>query len=93
MKAIWENTVVAESDNTIVVEGNHYFPPDSIKKDCFGPSDTHSTVPLEGRGQLLSREGGREGQLRCRLVLSRTQGSRKSIKDYVAFWRGVKVTE
>ena len=43
MKAIWEDTVVAESEQTIVVEGNHYFPPDSIKKACFGPSDTHST--------------------------------------------------
>ena len=48
MKATWENTVVAESNQTVVVEGNHYFPPDSIKKDCFPPSDTHSTCPWKG---------------------------------------------
>ena len=42
MKAIWKNTVVAESDETIVIEGNHYFPPDAIKQEYFKPGDGHS---------------------------------------------------
>ena len=45
MKAIWESQILAESNQTIVVEGNHYFPPESIKKDFFKESDTHTTCP------------------------------------------------
>ena len=48
MKATWENTVLAESEMTIVVEGNHYFPPDSIKKEFFRMSETHSNCPWKG---------------------------------------------
>jgi len=48
MKATWQDTVLAESDRTVVVEGNHYFPPDSIKKEFFRASDTHSTCPWKG---------------------------------------------
>ena len=48
MKATWENTIIAESDKTVVVEGNHYFPPDSIKREYFSSSDTHTTCPWKG---------------------------------------------
>lgn len=48
MKAIWEDTVVADSDKTIVIEGNHYFPPNSIKTEHFLPSDTQSTCHWKG---------------------------------------------
>ena len=48
MKASWENRVITESNETVVVEGNHYFPPDSIKKEFFLQSDTHSTCPWKG---------------------------------------------
>jgi uncharacterized protein (DUF427 family) len=48
MTASWENTVIAESDRTIVIEGNHYFPPDSIKKEFFQQGDTHA--PALGKG-------------------------------------------
>ena len=48
MKATWENMVLAESDKTIVIEGNHYFPPDSVKKEYFRASDKHSTCPWKG---------------------------------------------
>ncbi len=78
MKAIWENTVIAESNDTIVVEDNHYFPPDSIKKDCFTPSATHSTCPWKGLASYYQRAGRRQGQSRCRLVLSGAQGCRQA---------------
>ena len=77
MKAIWENTLLAESDKTIVVEGNHYFPSDSIKKEFFKPSDTHSTCPWKGLASYYQRPSRREGQSRCRLVLSRAERSRQ----------------
>ena len=48
MKAIWENTVLAESENTIVIEGNHYFPPGSVRRDYFCPSETHTTCHWKG---------------------------------------------
>ena len=48
MKAIWNNTVIAESDDTVIIENNHYFPEESIKKDFFKPSDTHTTCPWKG---------------------------------------------
>ena len=48
MQAIWNDTVLAESDNTIVVEGNHYFPPQTINREHFRPSDTHTTCSWKG---------------------------------------------
>ena len=48
MKAIWMDTVIADSDNTVIVEGNHYFPPDSVKKEHIRPSNTHTTCPWKG---------------------------------------------
>ena len=56
MKAIWNNTVIAESDNTLVVENNHYFPPDSIKKEFFKSSETHTNCPWKGMVSYYSVE-------------------------------------
>ena len=59
MKATWEDTIIAESDKTVVVEGNHYFPSDSIKREYFSPSNTHTTCPWKGSRKLLPRPGRR----------------------------------
>ena len=48
MRAIWKDTVIAESDDTVVVEGNHYFPPDAVRSDVLRPSDTHTICPWKG---------------------------------------------
>ena len=48
MKAVWNGTTLAESDTTVVVEGNHYFPPESIRTEYFRDSDTHTTCPWKG---------------------------------------------
>ena len=74
MKATWENTLLAESDKTIVVEGNHYFPPESVKQEYFRTSEKQSTCPLERACQLLSRSSRRKSESRCCLVLPGTEG-------------------
>lgn len=53
MKAIWNNTLIAESNDTKIVENNHYFPQDSIKEDYFTPSDSHTQCPWKGEAVLL----------------------------------------
>ena len=65
MKATLENTIIAESDKTVVVEGNHYFPPDSIKREYLSPSDTHTTCPWKGIAS------GEIDQRSCRLLARR----------------------
>ncbi|HAZ25703.1 MAG TPA: hypothetical protein DCY95_14830, partial [Algoriphagus sp.] len=54
MKAIWNNQVIAESDQTVVIEGNHYFPRESVKKEFLKDSDTHSTCPWKGQASYYS---------------------------------------
>lgn len=93
MKAVWENTVVAESNETIVVEGNHYFPPDSIKKDCFAPSDTHSTCHWKGLASYYHVKMGEQVNQDAAWFYPDPKEAANSIKNYVAFWRGVNVTE
>jgi uncharacterized protein (DUF427 family) len=93
MKAIWENNVVAESTETLVVEGNHYFPPDSIKKDCFTPSDTHSTCPWKGLARYYHVKVGEQVNQDAAWFYPEPMEAAKSIKDYVAFWRGVTVSD
>lgn len=93
MKAVWENTVVAESNETIVVEGNHYFPPDSIKKDCFAPSDTHSTCHWKGLASYYHVKVGEQVNQDAAWFYPDPKEAANSIKNYVAFWRGVNVTE
>ena len=93
MKAVWENTVVAESNETIVIEGNHYFPPDSIKKDYFAPSDTHSTCPWKGLASYYHVKAGEKLNQDAAWFYPEPKEAAKSIKSYVAFWRGVNVTE
>ena len=72
MKAIWNDTIIAESNDTILVENNHYFPAESIKKEYFKSSSTHSTCPWKGVASYYNLEvnGGKQ---RCSLVLPRDQ--------------------
>ena len=93
MKASWENTVIAESDRTIVIEGNYYFPPESIKKEFFQQSDTHSTCPWKGLASYYSLRVGDNLNQDAAWYYPEPKEAAKSIKGYVAFWRGVNVTE
>jgi uncharacterized protein (DUF427 family) len=93
MKAIWENTVLAQSDKTIVIEGNHYFPPESMKREFFKLSDTHSTCPWKGLASYYNVQVGEKVNPDAAWYYPEPKNAAKSIKDHVAFWRGVKVSE
>ena len=91
MKATWNGEVVAESDETVVVEGNHYFPPSSIKKEFFKETDTHTVCPWKGTASYFSLEVNGEENKDAAWYYPETSELAKNIKGYVAFWNGVKV--
>jgi uncharacterized protein (DUF427 family) len=91
MKATWEDTIIAESDKTVVVEGNHYFPPDSIKREYFFPSETHSNCPWKGIASYYNVRIGDRSNQDAAWYYPAPKEAANSIKNYVAFWRGVKV--
>ena len=93
MKAIWNDKVIAESEDTIVVEGNHYFPASAIKKEFFKESDTHSTCPWEGVASYYSLHVDGKENKDAAWYYPETSELAKNIKGYVAFWKGVKVGE
>ena len=91
MKAIWNDTVIAESDDTIVIENNHYFPADSIKKEYFKPSDTHSVCHWKGTASYYTLDVNGQKNVDAAWYYPETSELAKQIKGYVAFWKGVKV--
>ena len=93
MKAIWNNTVIAESDATKVIEGNHYFPPESIKKDFFVPSTTHTTCPWKGEASYYTLEVNGETNADAAWYYPEASAMAKQIEGYVAFWKGVAIEE
>jgi uncharacterized protein (DUF427 family) len=93
MKATWEGTVIAESDQTITMEGNHYFPPNSLKSEYFSPSATHTTCHWKGIASYYNVKVGDKNNTDAAWYYPEPKEAAKSIKGYVAFWRGVSVAE
>lgn len=93
MKAIWNGQVVAESNDTLVIENNHYFPPTSIKKKFFISSDTHTVCPWKGTASYYSLKVNGEVNKDAAWYYPEAKKAAEQIKNYVAFWRGVKVTD
>jgi uncharacterized protein (DUF427 family) len=91
MKATWENAVLADSDGTVVIEGNHYFPAESLKRDYLQSSDTHSTCPWKGLASYYNVVVGDKVNKDAAWYYPEPKDAAKQIKDYVAFWKGVKV--
>jgi uncharacterized protein (DUF427 family) len=91
MKATWKGAVLAESDETVVVEGNHYFPAASIKKEHFRESETHTVCPWKGTASYYDVVVGGELNKDAAWYYPQPKDAAKEIKDCVAFWRGVKV--
>lgn len=89
MKAIWNNTVIAESNDTIVVEGNNYFPADSIKKEYFEESDTKSTCPWKGLASYYSLRVNDDENKDAAWYYPEPSEAAGHIKNHIAFWRGV----
>lgn len=93
MKAIWKDTIIAESEQTIVVEGNHYFPPDAIKAEYLQPSNTHTMCPWKGVASYYSVVVNGETNKDAAWYYPDAKDAAKNIENHVAFWKGVTVTE
>lgn len=91
MKAIWRDAVLAESDKTEVVEGNHYFPPDAINREYFSESQTHTTCPWKGEASYYDVVVNGEVNRDAAWYYPEPKPAAINIKDHVAFWRGVTV--
>ena len=91
MKAIWNDTVVAESDDTVVVEGNHYFPVHSIKQEFFTPSDTTTVCGWKGTANYYSLSAGGERNPDAAWYYANPKDAAREIEGRVAFWKGVQV--
>ncbi len=91
MKATWNGATIAESEDTVVVEGNHYFPSDSVRAEYLRDSDTHTTCPWKGLASYKTIEV--DGQLNADAAwyYPEPKDAAAEIKDRFAFWRGVEV--
>ena len=87
MKVTWEGVVLAESDATVVVEGNHYFPPDSVKREFFKGSDLHTTCPWKGLASYYSIEVNGKQLKDAAWYYPEPKSAASQIKDHVAFYR------
>lgn len=92
MKAIWNDKVIAESTDTVVIENNHYFPHDSIKKEFYKPSQTHSVCPWKGEASYYTIEVDGKVNTDAAWFYPEVSELAKGIKNRVAFWKGVEVT-
>jgi uncharacterized protein (DUF427 family) len=93
MKASWKNQVLAESNDTVVVEGNHYFPADSINKTYFEPSNSHTTCPWKGEASYYNVVVNGQINKDAAWYYPQPKDAAAQVKNRVAFWRGVKVEE
>lgn len=93
MKVIWMNEALAESDKTIIVEGNHYFPPDSIHMDFFRNSDTKTVCSWKGVASYYDVVVDGSTNKDAAWYYAEPSDAASQIKNYVAFWKGVKVLE
>ena len=93
MQATWHDIVVAESDETIIVEGNHYFPPGSLNTDVLEPSDTTTVCSWKGTAHYFSVVDGDERNVDAAWYYPDPLPAAQDITGYVAFWRGVVVAD
>jgi uncharacterized protein (DUF427 family) len=91
MKAVWNNIVVAESNKTIVIDGNHYFPSESIYKQYFEESNTHTTCPWKGEASYYHLVVNGEKNKDAAWYYPAPKEAAKDITHHVAFWKGVEV--
>ena len=90
-RAIWNGAVLAESDDTVVVEGNHYFPSDSIDQQYFKASDHTSNCPWKGEASYYHVEANGQVNENAAWVYVEPKAAASEIKDRIAFWKGVIV--
>jgi uncharacterized protein (DUF427 family) len=93
MKAVWNGKIIAESTQTIVVEGNHYFPPESISMENLRPSSHQTTCYWKGRASYYDVVVADQVNQNAAWYYPNPSDAARQIKDYVAFWQGIKIEE
>lgn len=93
MKATWNNKTIAESDDTVVVEGNHYFPPESVNQEYLQPNAKHTTCPWKGEASYYDVVVDGETNSAAAWYYPEPKPAAAEIKDRIAFWKGVTVDE
>ncbi len=93
MKAIWNGTVVAESNDTVVVEGNHYFPLESVRKELLRPSETTTVCSWKGVANYYTLDVGGKTNPDAVWYYAEPKEAAKQIRGRVAFWKGVEVRD
>jgi len=91
VKAVWKGKVLAESDRTEIVEGNHYFPAEAMHKEFFKPSETHTTCPWKGIASYYSIEVDGETNRDAAWYYPDPKPAARNIAGRVAFWKGIRV--
>ena len=91
VKAVWKDVVLAQSDKTIVVEGNHYFPTDAINWAYFAPSETHTVCPWKDTASYYQVTVGGQVNRDAAWYYPEPKPAAANVKGYIAFWRGVRV--
>ncbi|AUC60765.1 protein of unknown function DUF427 [Cyanobacterium sp. HL-69] len=90
-KATWNGATLAQSENCEIVEGNYYFPPDSINQEYLKPTETHTTCGWKGVASYYTVAVNGEENKDAAWYYPQPKEKAENIKNYVAFWRGVKV--
>ena len=93
MKAIWNGEIIAEYADTVMVEGNHYIPVESVNMKYLMPSDTRTTCPWKGEARYYSIEVGGKKNIDAAWYYPEPKEAAANIKGCVAFWKGVEVKE
>ena len=93
MRALWNDAVIAESDVTKVVEGNHYFPADSVRPELLVPSATTTVCPWKGTASYYTLSVNGKENPDAAWYYPAPKDAAAEIKDHVAFWRGVTIEE
>ena len=90
-KAIWNGVVIADSTETVLVEGNHYFPRGAVKAEYLRDSSTHTICPWKGQASYYTIEVDGQVNRDSAWFYSEPKPAAREIKDHIAFWRGVKI--
>jgi uncharacterized protein (DUF427 family) len=93
VRAIWNGAVLAESDETVVVEGNHYFPPEAVRGEHIEPSEEQSTCPWKGVASYFDVVVDGDRNPAAAWYYPEPKEAAAAIADHVAFWRGVAVEQ
>jgi uncharacterized protein (DUF427 family) len=91
LKATWNGATLAESEDTVVIEGNHYFPAESIHEEYFLDSDRHTICPWKGEASYRTLEVAGQTNPDAAWYYPAPKDAAAQIKDYFAFWKGVEV--